>query len=169
MGKYSKFKKVLTSFSGEPNYMDKVRMKRDDILKALQGLIDVKTFAKILVNAKLEKKRLKDLESEQNLIIEAVTQELVELLEAEEFSKVDLDGGVSLSIKDDVYCKVEDKGAFHQWIHDNHLEDLFTVNYQTMSSMVKNDLLENKPIPPGIGTFFKQGILVRGVKDIDND
>jgi hypothetical protein len=35
-----------------------------------------------------------------------------------------------------------------------------------MSSLVKNALLEGKPLPDGIKAYFKQSISIRGAKDV---
>lgn len=164
-GKYSHLKGQLTKFTGEPDYQEKVNKKKDQIKDEItsQGeKINLKSLGQVLVAARLEKERLEELVKEQNLIIAAMDQELVDMMESLDFNSVKLETGVSLSIKDDVYCNVQDKTSFHQWIKENNLEDLFTVHYQTMSSMVKEALTSGKPIPPGIGTYFKQSIMVRG-------
>ena len=95
-----------------------------------------------------------------------MSQTLVDGFEAEDYTNLKLGNGVSLSIKDDVYSYLKDKPAFHAWIRENGLEDLFSVNYQTMSSMVKTKLIDGEPIPPGIEPYFKQSITVRGVKNL---
>ena len=169
MGKYSAFKGVLTKFSTEPEYQDKVNEEKKRVRDGLAEVdqpINFKTLATVLIAARKEKKALEDLIKASNLTIEAVTQELVEIMEALSFNMLKLDGGVSISIKDDVYVTVKDKEQWHQWVRDNELHDLFTVNYQTMSSLVKNKLVDGEDIPPGVDTYFKQGIIVRGIKDL---
>jgi hypothetical protein len=172
MGKYSHLKNDLTKFSTEPEYQEKVTAERDRVKSLLIEVGEAPNavnFGHFLVKAKIEKKRLEDLEKAENLTIEAMIQELVELLEGEGYSALKLGNGISMSIKDDVYCAVKDKESFYKWIKENDLEDLFSVNYQTMSSMVKNKLIDGEEIPPGIETYFKQGIIVRGIKNLEQD
>lgn len=170
MGKYSKLKGSMTKFEGEPDYQDKVREKRQEILETISetGKINFQSLTNVLISARRAKKQYEDLIKDENLIIEAMTRELVERMESSDFSSVKITEGVSISIKDDVYCTAVDKPAFHQWIKENSLEDLFTVNYQTMSSMVKTRLINGEEIPPGINTYFKQGITIRGVKELSD-
>lgn len=171
-GKYSSFKGQLTKFSGEPEYQDRVNKKKEEIQGAIiaQGKTPNPTnFGATLVEARLEKQRLEDLVKAQNLIIEAMNQTLVELLESENYSSLKLNNGVSLSIKDDVYCTVVNKKQFYDWIEETGQQDLLTVNYQTMSSITKSNLIAGEPIPPGIGTYFKQSISVRGAGKNDEE
>ena len=68
-----------------------------------------------------------------------------------------------------VYSYVKDKMAFYGWIRETGQEDLFSVNYQTMNSMVKTSLVDGKEVPPGIEPYFKQSISIRGVKNLNGD
>ncbi len=169
-GKYSHLKDSLTRFQSEPEYQERVNKKKDEIKQTLKDegqVVTVKTLGLVYIKARIEKDRLEELVKAQNLIIEAMQQELVDLLESQDFTSLKLDNGVSISIKDDVYVTVKDKSTFHQWVRDNELEDLFSVNYQTMSSMVKNKLIDGEELPPGIDTYFKQSIMMRGGKNVD--
>lgn len=166
-GKYSHLKQTLTRFTGEPEWQERVNRKKDEIRQKLETgdyPVNAKTIGDIYVRARQEKERLEDLEKAQNLIIEATNQMLVDMLEAADFSSVKLNTGVSIFIKDDVYVTVKDKAIFHDWIHKEELEDLLTVNYQTMAAMVKNKLIEGQELPPGVATYFKQTITMRGGK-----
>lgn len=169
-GKYSHLKGTLTKFSGEPEYQERVNRKKDEIKQQIKDegqIVSASTLGLVLVKARLEKERLEDLVKSQNLIIEAMQQELVDLLESQDFTSLKLGNGVSISIKDDVYCTVKDKQKFNSWVRETEQEDLFTVNYQTMSSLVKQKLIEGEDIPPGIDTYFKQSIMVRGGKNVE--
>jgi hypothetical protein len=165
MGKYSKFKDQLTKVQAEPDYQSKVNNKKDEIKKTLldEGkTVTVRNLGIVYAQARAEKARLKQLESAQQVIIEATQQELIEMMEGQEFTTVKLDGGVSISIKDDVYSSVKDKPAFMNWISENDMEDLLSVNYQTMNSLVKIRLIDGQPVPAGIEPYFKQSISIRG-------
>jgi len=169
-GKYSALKGSITKFSVELEYQEKVNAKKEEVKGELsaKGLSPTASnLGLILVQARQQKDALEDLVKAQNLVIEAMNQELVDLLESLDFTSLKLGSGVSISIKDDVYCSVRDKHAFHAWIREQGLEDLFSVHYQTMSSMVKEALLEGKETPPGVDPYFKQSIMVRGGKNGD--
>ncbi len=169
-GKYSSLKGQLTKFSGEDGYQERVNRKKDSIKDQLRSAdypINIHSLGRILVEARQEKSRLEELVKEQNLIIAAMEQELVELMEGEDFSSVKLSNDVSIYIKDDVYVTVKNKEEFHNWVRETDQEDLLTVNYQTMSALVKNRLIESEPIPPGVSAYFKQSISVRGAKNVE--
>lgn len=171
-GKYSHLKQTLTKFTGEPEYQERVNRKKDEIRQRLSNNdypVNPSTIGEIYVTARREKERLEDLEKAQNLIIEATNQMLVDMLEAADFASIKLNSGISVTIKDDVYVTVKDKNAFHVWIRDERLEDLLTVNYQTMASMVKSKLIEGEELPPGIATYFKQTVVMRGGKYVGEE
>jgi len=170
MGKYSILKGRLTKFSGEPDYQERVNVEKDRIREALTECGEkhnAKSFGRFLIQARIEKASLEAQIKEKNLTIAAMDQVLVELLEAETMTSFKLENAVSMSIKDDVYCSVSDKPLFYDWIDKNGLEDMYTINYQTMSSMVKQRLIAGEEIPPGVETYFKQSISVRGVSNLD--
>jgi len=170
MGKYSHLKDQITKFSGEPEYQQRVSAEKERIktlLREQEIPLNAKHFGDVLVHAKIRKAEYESKVKEENLTIEAMNQILVDFLEGESMNSVKLDGGVSLTIKDDVYCSVADRESFYKWIKENGLEDLFTVNYQTMSSMVKQKLTNSEDVPPGINTYFKQSITVRGASNLD--
>jgi hypothetical protein len=171
-GKYSHLKGQLTSFSGEPEYQDRVNSKKEEIIKILQDQekkVTTSNLGALMVESRIEKARLESLVKEENLIIAALDQMLVERMESESYTSLKLSNNISLTIKDDVYCTVKDKPKFHSWIRSTGQEDLFSVNYQTMSSMTKTNLIDGDPIPPGIDVYFKQSIQVRGVKNLEQE
>lgn len=171
MGKYSAFRNQLTKFTEEPSHQEKVNEMRAKILADLKLTNDEPTMFNlgyVLVQARLEKARLEARVKEENLKIEAMTQVLVDKLESEDYTSLKLTNGVSLTIKDDVYCSVSDKVKFYDWIEETSQQDLLTVNYQTMSALTKTLLIDGKEAPPGVSTTFKQGITVRGAKGLSD-
>lgn len=169
-GKYSKFKNQMTKVQHEPEYQQRVNAKKDEIkaeILAQGDGITIRSLGLVYASARAEKDRLEELISAQNLIIEAMQQELVDMMEAEDFTTVKIGAGMSISIKDDIYCTVKDKPTFMRWISENDMEDLLSVNYQTMAAMAKSRLIEGQPIPAGIDTYFKQGIMIRGASNVD--
>jgi len=171
-GKYSHLKNSLTKFSENDDYQTKVNNEKERIIASLKAdgdAVSSANFGFVLVEAKKEKARLEELIKEQNLTIEACTQMLVERMEAEDYTSLKLNGGISLTIKDDVYANVSDKIKFYSWIRETGQEDLFSVHYQTMAALAKNALIEGNEVPPGISTYFKQSITVRGGKNFEQD
>jgi hypothetical protein len=172
MGKYSHLKGSMTRFQEMPEYQTKVNSKKDDIrdmLKAGDYPVNTRQIGRVYAKARIEKSRLEALVKEQNLIIEATVQMLVEMMEDADFTKVTLGDGVSMSLKDDVYVTVKDKTEFLNWIDQEELTDLLSVNYQTMAALVKNRIIAGEPIPPGVATYFKQGITLYGAKNVSEE
>jgi hypothetical protein len=176
MGKYSGLKKSFVKFTGEPEYQDKVNDEKETVKEwlRLQGKKGtIRDFADVMLKARVEKAALEKEVKTRNLTIAAMDQILVELLEDQTLNKIQMDQGVSMSIKDDIYCTVKDKPTFLRWISETDQEDLLTVNYQTMSSITKKRITGEigisegeETIPPGIDVYFKQSIMVRGAKNL---
>ena len=151
-GKYSHLKDTLTKFSEAPDYQSRVNDKKDEIRNNLQlndYPVNPRTIGQVYADAREEKDRLEKLVKAQNLIIESCQQMLVDMLESQDVTKITFGAGLTVSIKDDVYVTVKDKGSFYKWIDENDLDDLYSVNYQTMSAMVKTKLIEGEELPPG--------------------
>jgi hypothetical protein len=169
-GKYSKFKNAMTKVQQEPEYQQRVNRMKDEIKAELLSVgqtISIANIGMVHVRARAEKARLEQLVKDQQLIIEATQQELVDIMESNDFTTVKIGVGVSVTIKDDIYCTVKDKPTFMRWIAENDMEDLLSVNYQTMAAMTKTRIQEGQPIPEGIDTYFKQSIMVRGASNVD--
>lgn len=169
-GKYSHLKSSMTKFTVEQDYQDKVNKEKERVIASLKtdgDAVSSANFGFVLVEARNEKSRLEDLIKEQNLTIEATTQMLVERMESEDYTSLKLTGGISLTIKDDIYANVSDKVAFYSWIRQTNQEELFSVHYQTMAALAKTALTEGTEVPPGITPYFKQSITVRGGKNSD--
>jgi hypothetical protein len=171
-GKYSHLKSSLTKFSGEPGYQEKVNAKKEEIIEVLKKQerpASLTNLGALMVESRITKAQLEKQVKDENLIIAALDQLLVDKMEGEDYTNLKLGNGISLSIKDDVYATVKDKPKFNEWVRETDQEDLFTVNYQTMSSLVKNNLINGEELPPGIDVYFKQSITVRGVKNLEQE
>ena len=175
-GKYSSFKGQVTQFAAEPEYQERVNRRKSEILDMFTHTGEKPTMANIGYALLMARQAKDDLEAkikDENLSIEATQQMLLEIMEGEDLTNLKLTNGASLSIKDDVYCTVANKEAFYAWIESTGQQDLLTVNYMTMSSLVKKRMTGEvaifqgeEPVPPGIETYFKQSIMVRGGKNI---
>jgi hypothetical protein len=88
--------------------------------------------------------------SQANLLCDALEQFLKEAYEAEGLTSLNVDGLGTLSINPQPVGKVIDKDAFRQWCMANGYEEALSLPHQTMSSIVRERLLEGHAMPPGI-------------------
>ena len=109
-----------------------------------------------------EKEKLNQLISDLNTKLDAAGQLLLENLERQGLEQLrTTDGSTTLFIKDDVYCKQENRHKYLTWIKQNGMEDLLTVHYSTMNAQTTDRLVKGQPVPPGIKAYFKQSIRIR--------
>lgn len=168
MGKYDKVKKQMTRFQQPTEYQAKVDVEKQRVARAI-GTTDKQGLAGILSMHRVRKESLEEQIKDQNVAIEAISQLLLDVLEDEGISSFKLENGNQIVIRDEVYCSVkggEGRDLFHTWVRANGLDDLFTVNHQTMSALVKERILneqlpEVERVPPGVETFWKASISLR--------
>jgi hypothetical protein len=152
MGKWSKLKASLARFVEDPTWQARIDLEKENYLA------DNRTArCRHYAEAREEKKRLEERVLELNTSLEALSQLLVEDLEAELETKITNHLG-TFSIKDDPYPVVQDRLAYLHWIREQELEDLLTVNYQTTAGQVKDRLEKGLTLPPGINVFMKSKI-----------
>ena len=72
-----------------------------------------------------------------------------------------LESGDGLYIQDKPYSQVVDKTEWLKWIRETGQEDLLSVHYQTMNSLVANRLQQGQDVPPGVKAFIKTSIMRR--------
>ena len=65
-----------------------------------------------------------------------------------------------LSRVDDIHVRVSDLGDFKKWAADNHMMSIVkeTVNASSLTSAVKDLLIDGNPIPEGVSIFSKSRI-----------
>jgi hypothetical protein len=108
-----------------------------------------------------EKDALEAQEKKLNLQLEAIQQLMIPKMEQSGMDLFRLTSGDSLSIKDEPYVSIADKGTFLNWIKSSGQEDLLTVHYMTMSAMTKERLQNGQEAPPGLKVFLKQSLTRR--------
>lgn len=109
-----------------------------------------------------EKEKLNQAISDLNIKLDAAGQLLLENLERQGLEQLrTTDGSTTLFIKDDVYCKQQNRAEYLDWIKKNGMEDLLTVHYSTMNAQTTDRLVKGQPVPPGIQAYFKQSIRIR--------
>jgi hypothetical protein len=101
------------------------------------------------------------------LEIEAITRLMVEHMEEEGQSNITFDDGISIGHSVEPYPFVEDQAKLLEWVKKNNMEAMLTLNYQTMSSLVKERLegKVNEPLPEGVNVFMKDKLSCRGRKN----
>jgi hypothetical protein len=155
-GKWSGLRGTLPPAPLENDYQNRVNVRKTELAHLSQT-----EKARQYITCRDNKDRLNEEISRLNLDIEALSQMLIPQMEQDGVDMFRLDSGESLSIKDEPYSSVDNRPMFLTWIRNQNLEDLLTVNYQTMNSMVKERLTKGLQAPPGIKVFLKQSITKR--------
>jgi phage host-nuclease inhibitor protein Gam len=159
MGKYSKYKDTMTRFQQEPSWQEEIDKHKKEL--ATQKNADI---ASRYSELKDQKKELEEKIKAMNAELEACSQILVDRLETDGTSSFKLTNGTSFFIKDDPYSSVQDKPALYKYLKENGMEDLFSVNYQTLSAIMKERLENGEELLPGVAVYMKTSIQRRTSK-----
>ena len=101
-----------------------------------------------------EKEKLNQLISNLNTKLDAAGQLLLENLERQGLEQLrTTDGSTTLFIKDDVYCKQENRHEYLTWIKQNGMEDLLTVHYSTMNAQTTDRLVKGHTMQNDFSTL----------------
>lgn len=174
MGKYTKYRGQLPRFQNEKSY----QLKVDDAKRKVLGLAtgqkpgaraaeaaNVAKLARQFAQTKRAKKKLEDKITALNVDLEALSQLLVDRLETEETQKVELRGGIVISLKDDPYPQVVDRRKIFAWIKQRRMVDLLSVHHQTLKGLINDALAAGrKPDVPGVEIFMKTSAKCTGLK-----
>lgn len=170
MGKYTHFRHKLPAFeqSADASGLSAWFAKVDDYKQAFLGTTEAEhANAAFLAREYAERdKRKKELEAEisqLNIELEALSQMGVESMESDGLQKIDLAAGGYVRIDDRPYTSTEDRAKILAWIKKNKMQDLLTMNYQTLSAMNNERLVAGKALIPGTKIFMKTKLTVRGV------
>lgn len=160
MGKWTKLRKELVRFVEAPDWQARIDLikkakpsKEAGQTNGIAGLNRQQLFTEY-VTAKDQKDYLEEQIKGLNTRLEAITQVLVQDFEDSAEEKVTNALG-TFGLRDDPYASIKDQKAFMGWIEANELQELLTVNYQTMSGMVKKGLENGEPLPDGVEVFMK--------------
>lgn len=97
-----------------------------------------------------------------NLQLEAVTQMIFDQYEADEISSVKRSDGGSVTVGTEPYARVVDPVALWDWgMEQENIARSFTLNWQTLNSLVKELLLKRLPEPPGVEAVSRKKITFR--------
>ena len=164
MGKYTSFRNKFPAFEQPKDWLDKVNAWKQDFIGTVDGQHANAAFlARAYADIDAKKKELEERISQYNIELEAISQLGCEALEENGLEKVDLAGGGYVRIDDRPYTSIEDRGAIFAWIKKNKLQDLLSVNYQTLNGMNNERLVSGKSVIPGTKVWIKTKLSVRGV------
>lgn len=155
MGKYSHLKGALETFQEEPTYQQKIEVEKERLQ------LDKKNEGELALafhEAKRFKKSLENELKDANLTIAAIDQTIIKRLEGQGLSQVRHAVAGLLSIRDTPYVSIIDQPAMVQWAKDSGRESLLTVNYQTMSAIVNNLLVDGQPPPKFVKVYMKSSM-----------
>lgn len=166
-GKWAHLKDVYPKMPADLDYTDKVRAAMKTIIRDEDGGLPVEGWDEIeLANAldaaRDRKAKAEDAASFQEMLIYGITKILVDRFEEDNKTSVSFKDGSSLGISVDVYPFVQDKTLLRAWIVEQKMEDMLQLNFQTMSSMVKERLEAGEVLPPGVDVYLKDKLSRRG-------
>lgn len=91
-----------------------------------------------------------------NVILEVLTQMIIDQYEVEGTTRIILDTGESVGLQDEPYTVIKDKEKVREWVIEANLEEeLLTVQWQTLNGIVKKALLDGESLPDGVEVFNK--------------
>jgi len=153
MGKYAHLKDVL-----DPLPQDQTWQQRINTVKPRFNGKGLGLLGEAYNKARERKEKLEDDLGDVNTELEALSQMILSKMEEDNLSLVRLDDGSTLYINDKPYCRVDNQVKFLTWIRTSKKEDLLSVHYQRMNSLVSEMLLEGQEPPPGIKAFIKTSL-----------
>jgi hypothetical protein len=170
-GKYAAFKKLYPKTPIEATSFDRI----NEVLNAPAFPNDPHNKMRVrdLNNTQLKdlyvvaRKAADELEAKTSVIetqIAALNYMFVQRMEEDDVTSLPFTDGVTLGASVEPYPNVIDRTALTTWIKSTGQEDLLTLNYQTLASIVKAMLLEGKPLPPGVDVYMKDKLSARGLK-----
>ena len=165
MGQYTKFRKQLPrtekvrfADDGGDDWMKKVQARKATL--AAERVSEL-GLAHSYVEAKSKKEGFESEIRACNLEMAAIERLLAERFEDSGIEKVETVYG-NFSLKDDPVVEIFDQEAFYAWIRSTPGgEDLFKVYAQTANTLVKDALINGKPLPPGTKVNMNIGINYR--------
>ena len=124
-----------------------------DFLITLQDLKDLRA----------EKKGLEDQVKDVNKAIQEAVYDCVEYMEESDHLSVKIDGLGLCSLTSTKKYSIEDPFAFESWMKaQGDMDLIMAVHAQKVHGYYKERLDNNEELPPGIKTFIKNNITIRG-------
>ena len=158
-------KKKWEAFKGAfPTYQDTENPERIQIIQTIKEENSSKSKEELgreFSNLKFEKEKLEDELKAINLQLEARNSLLFEMFEASRISSLKLNTGETLYIKDEPYAQLVDKTRVNDWFIENEMDELRSVNWQTLNAVVKERLEKGETLPEGVEVYMKSQIVMR--------
>jgi hypothetical protein len=107
------------------------------------------------------RKDLERLKTENQLELDAAMEVLLKRWEDQgDTQQVKREALGMLSRVDDIYCRISDLDEFKKWAMSNNMQSIVkeTVNVSSLTSAVKDLLVDGNPIPEGVAIFTKSRI-----------
>jgi hypothetical protein len=163
MGKYSKLRGKLPAFENESSYQAKVEEEKTLILDDADNNEDanVTRLSALFATVTEAKRAAEEKVSAYNVQLEALSQLIVDALTNQGIEKVSLANGATVYLQDGTYPGIEDETKFYGWLHKQKMDNLLSLNYQTLKGIVNEYLQSGKPLPPGTRCFLKTQARVR--------
>jgi hypothetical protein len=156
VGKYDAMKGKLPQFQQEPSFQAKV-----DEIKSQYQALDAPELARIYSLERVRKKDFEEQIADLNVGLEAISQLLVDQMEAGGLMKFSLASGETCFQQTEPYSSIQDQQALMAWIKKQRLQSLLTLQWQTMNALNKERLIAGKPPLPGTQVFLKTSIRLR--------
>lgn len=112
-------------------------------------------FAKAYQELRALIDKIKEWQSNVQLLLDAYTELMIDQMEVEGMKAVRLTDGSSVSTYEEPYGQVKDKEAFRQWCIANGYANQLQLWPATMNAMVKERLMQGQPEPDGVEVFSK--------------
>ena len=91
--------------------------------------------------------------------------ELVEYMENSNHLSVKIDGLGLCSLTSSKKYQIDDPVIFEAWMNEHgELSNVMAIHAQKVQGYYKERLENNEELPPGIKTFIKNNITIRGIK-----
>jgi hypothetical protein len=153
MGKYTHLRGELETFPQDQSWQSRIDQQKFKYNNANLGALGERYNQERERKEKLEKEL-----GEVNTELEALSQLMLSKMEDEGMMNVKLADGSTIYINDRPYCQVHSQDLFLKWIKETGREDLLSVHYQRMNSLVSELLIEGQPAPPGVKAFLKSSL-----------
>jgi hypothetical protein len=150
-------KAQLPRFEQPPDYQSKV-----EEMKNHYHALDASGLAREFSFMRKMKRDLEEQVRDYNVHIEALSQLLVETLEASQLQNIKLLTGETVTVHTEAYPTIQDKTLLLSWVHNSGLEELMTLNFRTLQSLVRERLQQGKDNPPGVQTYCKMSARITG-------
>jgi len=163
MGKYDEVNRGLQR---EPQTEDRSEgRQRVDALKsklANAGEATPATLSRRYVQVREQKDAVEELLKPINEELLAVTELLIEAYEEAGITKVRVaETGQSVSVELLPIPQVKDREALRRWFVANGMEEALAPHSGTLASLVKELLLDGKPLPEGVEAYVRAKLVLR--------